>query len=63
MCVPTATSLSMNVNSLNTTADIHLVLSRSELEKIFFIDPPSSPDSYFLHHPNQTQAVSHVMVT
>ena len=58
MCVPTATSLSMNVNSLNTTADIHLVLSQSELEKIFSIN-----DSYFLHHPNQTQAVSHVMVT
>jgi hypothetical protein len=57
--VPIATGLSMNTNSLNTTADIHLVLSKSELEEIFNVDITAlTVSSYFTQHPNQTQAVS-----
>jgi hypothetical protein len=52
-----ATGLSMNTNSLNTTADIHLVLSKSELEEIFNVDITAlTVSSYFTQHPNQTQA-------
>jgi hypothetical protein len=52
-----ATGLSMNTNSMNTTADIHLVLSKSELNEIFRVNyATQTVSNYFTQHPNQTQA-------
>ncbi|CAI8038064.1 hypothetical protein GBAR_LOCUS21222 [Geodia barretti] len=52
-----ATGLSMNTNSMNTTADIHLVLSKSELKEIFRVHiTTQTVSNYFTQHPNQTQA-------
>ena len=66
-CLPTATNLHMNTDSLDTPADIHLVLSESELSQIVNISINISSNislssfnisDYFTQHPNQTQAVS-----
>ena len=43
---------------MNTTADIHLVLS--ELKEIFSVNyATQTVSNYFTQHPNQTQAVSY----
>ena len=67
MCVSLATGLSMNTDSLDETADIHLVLNETELSKIININFDIINDTfyvrsiydYFYQHPNQTQAVSY----